>query len=134
MAFSGAPTRGPFLLLAHIGLPRRHAVHRQRQPPRRHERLGAVIDQPGRDQPVGDQLAQILRRPRLHPRGDFLGEKFKQKVGHDFTARGASTTADDYRAVLRDTYLVDKNSRVMAALPAIYTCSRCSRRCFGVFA
>ena len=82
MALSGAPTRGPFLLLAHIGLPRRHAVHGKRQPPRRHERLGAVIDEPGVDQPVGDELSQILRRPRLHARRDFFGEKFEQEVGH----------------------------------------------------
>jgi hypothetical protein len=46
-----------FLLLAQIRLPRRHAVHRKRQPPRRHERLGALIDQPGADQPIGHRLA-----------------------------------------------------------------------------
>ena len=73
------------LLLAQIRLPRRHAVHRERQPPRRHERLGALIDQPGADQPVGHRFAQILRRPRLHARGDFLGEQFEQEVGHLFT-------------------------------------------------
>ncbi len=39
-------------LLAQIGLPRRHAVHRERQPPRRHERLGAVIER-GRPRPAG---------------------------------------------------------------------------------
>ena len=71
-----------FLLLAHVGLARRHAVHRERQPPRRHEGLGAVVDEPGVDQPVGDSFAQILRRPRLHARGDFFGEKLEQKVGH----------------------------------------------------
>ena len=70
------------LLLAQIGLARRHAVHGERQPPRRHESLGALIDEPRIDQPVGDELAQILRRPRLHARGDFLGEQFEQKVGH----------------------------------------------------
>ena len=70
------------LLLAHIGLPRRHAVHGKRQPPRRHERLGALIDEPGIDQPVGDGFAQILRRPRLHARRDFFGEQFEQKIGH----------------------------------------------------
>ena len=70
------------LLLAHVGLAHRHAVHRERQPPRRHERLGALIDEPGLDQPVGDRLAQILRRPRLHARRDFLGEQFEQEIGH----------------------------------------------------
>ena len=70
------------LLLAQIGLSHRHAVHGERQPPWRHERLGALIDEPGFHQPVGDKLAQILRRPRLHPRRDFLGKKFEQEVGH----------------------------------------------------
>ena len=71
-----------FFLLAQIGLAHRHAVHGERQPPRRHERLGAFIDEPGRDQPVGDELPQILRRPRLHARRDFLGEQFEQEIGH----------------------------------------------------
>ncbi len=70
------------LLLAQIRLPRRHAVHGERQPPRRHERLGAFINQAGADQPVGHAFKQILRRPRLHARGDFLGEQFEQEVGH----------------------------------------------------
>ena len=71
------------LFLAHVGLARRHAMHRKRQPPRRHERLGAVVSQASRDQPVGHGFAQILRRPRLHARRDFLGEKFEQEIGHD---------------------------------------------------
>jgi hypothetical protein len=71
-----------FLLLAHVGLARRHAVHGKREPPRRHERLGAVIDEAGIDQPVGHELAQILRRPRLHARGNFFGEKLEQEIGH----------------------------------------------------
>ncbi len=70
------------LLLADIRLPRRHTMHRQSQPPRRHERLGALVDQPGIDQAVGDELAQIVRRARLHAGGNFLGEQFEQKVGH----------------------------------------------------
>ena len=36
----------------------------------------------GIDQPVGDEFAQILRRSRLHARGNFLGEKFEQELGH----------------------------------------------------
>ena len=70
------------LLLAHVGLARRHAVHGERQPPRRHERLGAFVDQPCIDQPVGHRLAQILRRPRLHARRNLFGEQFKQKIRH----------------------------------------------------
>ena len=76
-----------FLLLAHVGLAHRHAVHRERQPPRRHERLGAFVDKPGIDQPVGDELAQILRRPRLHARRDLFREKFEQKIRHGVKAR-----------------------------------------------
>ena len=57
-------------------------MHGKRQPPRRHERLGALVDKPGIDQPVGDELAQILRRPRLHARRNFLGEQLEQKIGH----------------------------------------------------
>ena len=57
-------------------------MHAQREPARRHERLGALVDEAGIDQPVGHELAQILRRPRLHARGNFLGEQFEQQVGH----------------------------------------------------
>ena len=76
-----ADPRSPALFLQ-IRLARGNAVHRQRQPPRRRERLGALIDQPLGDQPVGDHAAQIVGRLRLHPRGNFFGEKFEQKIGH----------------------------------------------------
>ena len=82
MACSGAPTRGPLLLFLDVRLARRNALHRQRQPPRRREGLGAVVGQARGHQLVGDELLQILRRPRLHARGNFLGEEFEQKVGH----------------------------------------------------
>jgi hypothetical protein len=68
-----ADPRAPALFLQ-IRLPRRNAVHRQRQPPRRRKRLGAFIDQPLGDQFVGHHAAQILGRLRLHPRGDFFGK------------------------------------------------------------
>ena len=77
------------LLLLHVGLPDRHALHRERKPARRDEGLGALIDQPGIDEPVGDQLAQVLGRARLHACGDFLGKQFEQKVGHGITGGGA---------------------------------------------
>ena len=70
------------LLLAHVGRARRQPMHGQRQPPRRGEGLGALIGEPGLDQPVGDQPAQILRRLPLHARGNFLGEKFEKQIGH----------------------------------------------------
>ena len=82
MACSGAPTLGPLRSSFTSGWRTGMPCDRERQPPRRRERLGAVIDQAGRDQLVGDELLQILRRPRLHPRGDFLGEEFEQKIGH----------------------------------------------------
>ena len=50
-------------------------MHRQRQPPRRREGLRALIGQPGLDQRIGHQPAQILRRLPLHARGNFLGEQ-----------------------------------------------------------
>ncbi len=71
-----------FLLLAQIGLAHRHAVHGKRKPPRRHEGLSAFVDEPRLDQPVGNGFAQILRRPRLHPRRDFFGEQFEEEIGH----------------------------------------------------
>ena len=76
-------------LLLHVRLPRRHALHGQRQPPRRRKGLGALVDQAGLDKLVGDELAQILGRARLHARGDFLGEEFEQKVGHGGLPSGA---------------------------------------------
>ena len=76
------------LLFAHVGLAVRHAVHRKRQPPRRHERLGAFVDETGIDQAVGNGFAQILRRPRLHARRNFFGEKFEQKIRHELITIG----------------------------------------------
>jgi hypothetical protein len=52
-------------------------VHGKRKPPRRDESLGAFIGETGFDQAVGDGFAQILRRPRLHARGNFFGEEFE---------------------------------------------------------
>ena len=78
----GRADLGAFALFLHVGLPRRHAVHRQRQAARRDEGLGALIGEPRRHQPVGDELAQILGGARLHARGDFLRQEFEQKIGH----------------------------------------------------
>ena len=52
----------------------------ERQPARRDERLGALVGQPGFDQPVGDELLQVVGGARLHTRRDFLGEQLKQEV------------------------------------------------------
>ena len=76
-----ADPRPPALFLQ-VGLSCRNAVHRQRQPPRRRERLRALIDQPLGHQPVGHHAPQIVRRLRLHPRGNFFREKFEEKFGH----------------------------------------------------
>jgi hypothetical protein len=64
-------------------------VHGERQPPRRRERLRAFVDQSLGDELVGDHAAQIVRRLRLHARGDFLGKQFEQKIRHQ-TALPAS--------------------------------------------
>ena len=83
-AFRRADAR-PLLLFFHVRLPGRNPLHRQRQPPRSHESLGAFIDQTGCHQLVGDELAQILRGARLHACGNFFREKFEQKIGHDYS-------------------------------------------------
>jgi hypothetical protein len=46
------------------------------------EGLRAFVDEAGRDKPIGDHLAQVLGRARLHARGDLLGQEFDQQVGH----------------------------------------------------
>ena len=71
-----------FLFFLAVGLAHRHAVHRKREPARRGEGLGALVDEAGRHQTVGDDLFQILGGARLHARRDFLGQEFKQEVGH----------------------------------------------------
>ncbi len=73
---------GPLALILHVRRTRRDAMHRQRQPPRRCKGLSALVGQPRRHQSVRDKPAQIVGRARLHARGDFLGKKFEQKVGH----------------------------------------------------
>ena len=57
-------------------------MHRKRQASRRRESLRTFVDEAGRDQPVGDHLAQVLGRARLHARGDLLGQELEQEVGH----------------------------------------------------
>ena len=57
-------------------------MDRQRKPARCDKGLRALIDETRFDQPVGDELLQVLHRAALHARGDFLGEEFEQKVGH----------------------------------------------------
>ena len=70
------------LLFLDVGLLHRYAMDRECEPARRGEGLGAFVDEPGRHQPVGDHLLQILGRARLHARRDFLRQKFKQQIGH----------------------------------------------------
>jgi hypothetical protein len=33
-------------------------------------------------QPLANEALQIVRRARLHPRRDLLGEKLEQQLGH----------------------------------------------------
>ena len=72
----------PLALLARIGLRSRQARDMQRKPARRRKARGALIKQALGDERIGHELAQILRRLRLHARGDFFGEQFEEKVGH----------------------------------------------------
>ena len=97
-AGGGADAR-TFLLLLHVGLADRHALHRKRKAARGDEGLGALINETRIDQPVGDQLAQVLGRARLHARGNFLGKQFEQKVGHGGHRRWFPQVAGAGRAV-----------------------------------
>ena len=58
------------------------ALHGQRQAARRGKRGGACVGQPGLYQPVGHARAQVVRRARLHARGNFFGKKFDQQIRH----------------------------------------------------
>ena len=54
----------------------------QRQPARRGEGLGALIDETTLDERIGDQFLQVLGRLALHAGGDLFGEEFKQEIRH----------------------------------------------------
>jgi hypothetical protein len=70
------------LFLALVRLPRRQAVHRKREPPRRGKGLRPLIDQPARNQRIRHKLLEALLRLRLHARGNFFGEQFEKQIGH----------------------------------------------------
>ena len=72
----------PLALLLEVRLTRGNAVHGERETARRHECFRAFIDKAFSDQLVGDHLAQVVRRLRLHARGNFFGEQFEEKIGH----------------------------------------------------
>ena len=78
IAASGRADARAAALFLQVRLARRNAVHRQRQPPRRRKGLRAFIDQALGDELVGDHAAQIVRRLRLHARGNFFGEQLEQ--------------------------------------------------------
>ena len=75
IAFSGAPTRGPFF--SSVTSAERAVSPCTVSASRRgvDERLRALIGEPGVDQRIGHQPAQILRRLPLHARRNFLGEQ-----------------------------------------------------------
>ncbi len=92
-AQSGAPQKAlhrrvgradarPLPLFPQVRLAGGNPLHEQREPARRRERLRPLVDEARIDEALGHELAQILRRPRLHAGRDFLGEQLKQKVGH----------------------------------------------------
>ena len=77
-------------LVLQIGLPRRNAVHGQREAAWRDEGLCALVDETFGDQLVRYHAAQIVGGLGLHPRRDFFREQFEQKIGHQAAAPPAS--------------------------------------------
>ena len=71
-----------FLFFPNIRLMRGKADNMQRQTTRGGEGLRAFIEATALDQSIGHQRLQILRSTTLHAGGNFLGEEFKQKIGH----------------------------------------------------
>nr|WP_272213071.1 hypothetical protein [Marinicella sp. W31]MDC2879014.1 hypothetical protein [Marinicella sp. W31] len=69
-------------LLAHISGTRRQPVDIEDQAPRREIFARALIGQPRIHQRIGDALFQLACRLALHAGRNFLGSKFKQKIGH----------------------------------------------------
>ena len=54
----------------------------EREPARRGEGLGALINETALDERIGDQFLQVLGRLALHAGGDLFGEEFKQEIRH----------------------------------------------------
>ena len=73
---------GAFLLLAHIGRALRQAIDHHGEPARRGEAADRLEAEPRRLQCIAEQMRQILRRARLHPRGDLLREQLQQQLSH----------------------------------------------------
>ncbi len=75
----------PLALVLDFGRLRRQAVDHERQAARRCVGLALADRDAVRLEAVQHQLAQILRRPRLHPGRDLFGEHFEQQFGHGMT-------------------------------------------------
>ncbi len=82
MAAAGAPTRGPFRSSRTSGCAAGRPSDMQRQAPRRHVSLRALVGQIAIDERVGHQALQVVRRLALHARGDFFAEQFEKEIGH----------------------------------------------------
>ena len=80
----------PLPLLAPVGRARRQPVHGQRQPPRRGEGLGALVDEAGLDQRVGDELRRSSAAFRCMRAGISSENSSSRRsgMGHSFRARG----------------------------------------------
>ncbi len=72
-----------FALLGHVRLAFRQTVDHEREPSRRHVRIGSRERQPFLAELRGNRRAQLLRGRRLHARGDLLGEQLEQQLRHD---------------------------------------------------
>jgi hypothetical protein len=60
----------------------RHVASNQRQPPRRRMDVDCARPEAGLVHLLREQPHEVVARPRLHTRRDFLGQKLKQKFGH----------------------------------------------------
>jgi RHH-type rel operon transcriptional repressor/antitoxin RelB len=119
----GRADAGTAPLLAHVLALGGQPGHVQRQPPRRREGLGALIEKAALDERVGDELAQILRRAPLHARGDFFGQEFEQKIWHE-----GMDCASGCRLVERPDGRVQNGASIGAWLPDWTFCYTCIAR------
>ncbi|MNR44815.1 hypothetical protein D3C85_1635970 [compost metagenome] len=71
----------------------RQAVDHQGQATRPGEDVQRLPVQAGGLQTLGDHAFQVARGALLHTGGDFFGEDFEKKLGHQAVARSCSTWA-----------------------------------------
>ncbi len=90
------------------------AFEREGEAAGRREGGGVGVGEAARDEAVGHEPAQVGRRLRLHPRGDFLGEKLEQQVRHHGVQRFRKPWVT--RAFARSTKSAETSGSTMKAL------------------